>query len=153
MQESFLSRSIRVCKQSRPKWKHNRNTTICTRFTPAGQRAAMTMRNRSLECVCMWVCVILLTHDTFSLPEGSSGREDNLAFIKALSSDLTTPFKLPWKQSISKWCMITVNGHNLGHNLVHLCRREIRPGMCSCGRLIWQELLVPLSLPWTFVIS
>lgn len=135
-----------------PKWKHNRNTTICTGFAPTGQRAERTMRNRhtyhwcTCACELRVVCAFLSTHGTSSLPEGGGGREDNLAFIKALSSDLTTSFKLPWKQSISsKWCTITITGHNLGQNLAHLCRREIRPGMCSCGCLIWQELLAPQS--------
>jgi len=50
----------------------------------------------------------------------------------------------------SKWCMIAVTGHNLGQNVIHLCGRETGPGVCSCGCLIWQELLAPLSLRFFF---
>lgn len=154
---TFLTTTIHTCKQSLPNWKHNRKNTICS-FAPTGKEQRGQRRTDTLiiggvheSCV---LCVFLLTHSTFSLPEGGGGREDNLAFIKALSYDLTTSFKLPWKQSIpTKWCMITITGHNLGQNLVHLCRREIRPGMCSCGCLIWQQSLAPLGLPRKSVIS
>lgn len=59
------------------------------------------MRNRSLKYVCMWVCVCVLSlvHGTFCLQEEGGGREDNLAFFEALSSDPTTPFKLPFPEN------------------------------------------------------
>lgn len=47
--------------------------------------------------------------------------------------------------------MITITGRNLGQNLVLLRGRETRPGMCSCGCLIWQESLAPLRLSWKSV--
>lgn len=105
------------------------------------------MRNRHWCHLSAQKWIFFVVQGNVSLPGDSSGRAGYLAFIKSLSSDLTTLFIIAWKHSIStQWCMITYSCLNLGQNSVYLCRREIRPALCNCGFLIWQELPASLNL-------